>query len=190
MLRVVNTCLPILLVVLIGMICRKYRVLSDSGCWDWGFTASTADGITRYPEATGEYAFMPPPYAHGAGLKLNHCLAKTAPLLVDAASTAAEPDGMPGNEYKTIQDAVDAIPASAYGIVRGAAGTYATGGRKMTSKAAWYCRVGTCASSVPVRTGRSSSAKPIRPRRLRNGPGAARTPRDAWRRIRRARFPA
>lgn len=112
---------------------NRVKVISESGYVDFLLQGDNADYIARYPETDGDYVFMAPPYAGGKGLILRHqnC-PTTSELYVDAVSTAVTPDGTKGNEYPTIQAAVDSIAADAVGIIHVAAGSYLTGGAKLT----------------------------------------------------------
>ena len=107
----------------------RVKVITTSGNEDFGFVGSSADYLFRYPEADGDYVFLPPPLAIANSLTLTHKVCPTAnELYVDDDSAAANPDGTQGNEFPTIQAAIDAVPASGYGIIHVAAGTYADGG--------------------------------------------------------------
>ena len=85
----------------------------------FGYTASGADSVARFPVLSGAYHVMFPPLSASEDLTLTPRAAEVKTVGVD-------------KNYATIQDAVDAVAANAYAIIEVAKGTYATGGGKLT----------------------------------------------------------
>ena len=79
----------------------RVKVITTSGDEDFGFVGSSADYLFRYPEADGDYVFLPPPLAIANSLTLTHKVCPTAnELYVDDAVDMMEE--LPANVVKRV----------------------------------------------------------------------------------------
>ena len=104
--------------------CLGYALPTTSGYAFYGFLASGADTITRFPQLDGTTWVLPPP----VGQILT--LTATATSIVkwtDPTTTAAVTNGLEATPYATIQDAVNSIDNQKYAVIFAKKGSYATG---------------------------------------------------------------
>ena len=105
-------------------ICLGYTLPTTSGYAFYGFLASGADTITRFPQLDGTTWVLPPP----VGQILT--LTATATSIVkwtDPTTTAAVTNGLEATPYATLQGAVDHIDNLKYAVIFAKKGSYATG---------------------------------------------------------------
>ena len=102
----------------------RFKPLFKGNTNDFGFTASGADSMDRFPLMDGTYLVMPSPSA-----ALTLTMKKTVQTLyADPNADASLADGTAEHPFATLQDAADAVASGGYAVIYAARGTYRTGG--------------------------------------------------------------
>lgn len=88
----------------------------------YGFEASGADGVWRFPYLDGTYSFVVP-RSPSAVLTLTPKEA-TRVVYVDQESSSLAPDGSSGAPYTDLQSAIDSVANSSYAVIRSRGGVF------------------------------------------------------------------
>ena len=102
----------------------RFKPVWINGTNEYGFTASGADSMERFPLTDGTYLIMPHP---SSSLTLTTKRAAQT-LYADPNADASLADGTAEHPFATLQAAADAVATGGYAVIYAARGTYRNGG--------------------------------------------------------------
>ena len=104
----------------------RFKPIWKNGTNEYGFTASGADSMERFPLTDGSYLIMPQPSTSLSLTLMPKRAAQT--FYADPNADASLADGTAEHPFATLQDAADAVASGGYAVIYAARGTYRTGG--------------------------------------------------------------